>query len=77
MRYHFYFSLCSRSPRLPRGMPTKIAIIEKTESARGTVERRKRLPSSSRSPFRRARSAFFFFLPSLLRQKRELKQRRF
>ena len=77
MRYHFYFSLCSRSPRLPRGIPTKIAIIEKTESARGTVERRKRLPSSSRPPSRRARSAFFFFLPSLLRQKRELKQRRF
>ena len=62
------FELVRLSPpqMLPLGIPLKIAIIEKIESARGTMGRGKRrktlfsLPPSHRSP-----RVLFFFLPSL------------
>ena len=49
---------------LPLGIPIKIAIIEKIESARGTMGRWKRWePLFSLSPSHRAPRALFFFLP--------------
>ena len=51
--------------RLPLGIPIKIAIIEKIESAPRTMGRGKRRePLFSHPPSRRAPRAVFFFLPS-------------
>ena len=50
--------------RPPQGIPIKIAIIEKIESARGTMGRGKRRELLfSLSPSHRAPRALFFFLP--------------
>ena len=64
--YHLYFSLRSPPPRLPRGIPTMTAIIEKQKARGGRWEEEKgESLSYSRPPSRRAPSAFFFFLPDL------------
>ena len=62
----FFSDFSSPPRRLPLGIPIKIAIIEKIESARGTMGRGKR-PLFSHPPFHRARFALrALFLPSLL-----------
>ena len=51
--------------RLPLGIPIKISIIEKIESARGTMGRGKRRePLFSLPPSHRAPRALFFFSPA-------------
>ena len=58
--------LLSPPQKLPLGIPIKISIIEKIESARGTMGRGKRRePLFSLPPSHRAPRALFFFLPSL------------
>lgn len=55
----------SHPQKLLLGIPIKTAIIENTESARGTMGRRKRRePIFSLFPSHRAPRALFFFLPS-------------
>ena len=62
--YHLYFSLRSPPPRLPLGIPTMTAIIEKQKARGGRWEEEKgESLSYSRPPSRRAPRAFFFFLP--------------
>ena len=64
--YHLYFSLRSPPPRLPLGIPTMTAIIEKQKARGGRWEEEKGESFSySRPPSRRAPRAFFFFFPGL------------
>ena len=57
--YYSSVAVSSTEARAALGIPIKIAMIEKIESARGTMGRGKR--HSSRADAR----ALFFFLPSL------------
>ena len=64
--YHLYFSLRSPPPRLPLGIPTMTAIIEKQKARGGRWEEEKgESLSYPRPPSRRVPRAFFFFLPDL------------
>ena len=64
--YHLYFSNRSPPPRLPLGIPTMTAKIEKQKARGGRWEEEKGESFSySRPPSRRAPRAFFFFFPGL------------
>ena len=64
--YHLYFSLRSPPPRLPLGIPTMTAIIEKQKARGGRWEEEKgESLSYPRPPSLRVPRAFFFFLPDL------------
>ena len=76
--YHLYFSLRSPPPRLPWGIPTMTAIIEKQKARGGRwVEEKGESLSYSRPLPVERRALSFSFSPTSLRHKRELKQRRF